>query len=346
MILLKNNNKNLKKLFLIFSPNLLWLFLLLGTDIFFSLLLWLADVQAFWILVPVILLASVLLFFSVSLFLYCREQKRIKAFFSFLDNPDGYSQETLKKALPPAYAPILDHLRETLERKDSAYAKALTSLSDYEEYVESWAHEIKVPLSLLTLLLDNHRDEFPKTVCRKLDHVRSRTLEYINQMLFYARLKGTRKDYLFESIPVRSAIENVLEDYLPLLEEKHFQIHIDISGQQVYTDRRGLSFLLGQLISNSLKYSKNSPEIHFDFVSSEQSDTLFIRDNGTGVPSCDLPYIFEKGFTGDSGDCRKKATGMGLYLANEIAKDLNITLNACSEYGKNFEMQIEFPVVR
>lgn len=58
-----------------------------------------------------------------------------------------------------------------------------------------------------------------------------------------------------------------------------------------------------------------------------------------------LPYLFEKGFTGGSGEGRKKATGMGLYLAQEIAKELNITLQAGSQWGKGFEMQMSFPVV-
>ncbi len=52
-----------------------------------------------------------------------------------------------------------------------------------------------------------------------------------------------------------------------------------------------------------------------------------------------------KGFTGSSGEGRKKATGMGLYLAKGIAKELNITLDADSKKGQGFEMQVSFPVV-
>ena len=61
--------------------------------------------------------------------------------------------------------------------------------------------------------------------------------------------------------------------------------------------------------------------------------------------SSDLPYIFEKGFTGDSGAGRKKATGMGLYLAKEIADDLKLLLEADSLWGKGFVMTIKFPVI-
>lgn len=61
--------------------------------------------------------------------------------------------------------------------------------------------------------------------------------------------------------------------------------------------------------------------------------------------ACDLPYVFEKGFTGDSGHEKNKATGMGLYLAREVAKDLGLTLTAASDWGAGFEIRVTFPVV-
>ena len=63
--------------------------------------------------------------------------------------------------------------------------------------------------------------------------------------------------------------------------------------------------------------------------------------------SCDLPYIFEKGFTGNSGENRKHATGMGLYLAQGIAKDLNLSLeaDAGADGESGFSMRIFFPAV-
>ena len=50
-------------------------------------------------------------------------------------------------------------------------------------------------------------------------------------------------------------------------------------------------------------------------IHSETADILSVEDNGIGVKKYELPYIFQKGFTGDSTDSRKKATGMGLYLS-------------------------------
>lgn len=323
-----------------------WLVLALGIDAFAALLLWLADAQAFYSMVCMIVLATILLFAVVCCVLVHLERKREQAFLAFLYDPDEYHEQQLLETAGHAQREAVVLLGKILRQKQREYAKLQTQLSDYEEYVESWAHETKTPLSLLTLLLDNRREELPAMVGFKLDYIRNRMQESVDQMLFYARVKGSRKDYLFEHIPIRQCIEQVLEDYRPLLEEKQFQIRLSLPEDTVCSDRRGLRFLLGQIISNSIKYCAKAPQLCVSSFQAEGCYVLSIRDNGIGVRACDLPYIFEKGFTGDSGQERKRATGMGLYLAKEIAKELNVTLDASSEWGKEFEMRISFPVVR
>lgn len=324
-----------------------WLLLLLAVDVFGILLLWLADVQAFFAMATVIILFTILSFAALCWVLIRLEQKRDRLFLEFLGNPDEYHEELLLKSVNPARKEPILCLGRTLREKQAAYTDLQEQWNDYEEYVESWAHEIKIPLSLLTLLLDNRREELPVTMAFKLDYVRNHMRESVDQMLFYARLNSMRKDYLLESIPVLPCIEELLEEYKPLLDEKEFRIQCSLSHDTVYSDRRGLRFLLGQLISNSIKYCGKEPKLCFRSFQRENNYILSIKDNGIGVRACDLPYIYEKGFTGDSGEeNRKKATGMGLYLVKEMAKELNLSLQAFSRWGEGFEMQISFPVVK
>lgn len=329
-----------------FSQYMPWLWLLLGMDGFWSVLLWLVDADAFEVLVPVIVLATVILFAALGVVLDFIDKRREKAFLSFLMVPDKYHEELLLETAGSSRQRVVCMLGNILREKQNEYNQAKMQLADYEEYVELWAHEIKIPLSLMTMMLDNRREELPGQVGMKLDYARSRMQESVNQMLFYARLKGTTKDYMFEEVDVRTCIEDVLEDYGPLLEEKQFCVINSIESDTVYTDRRGICFLLGQIISNAVKYAGDEPRMYFEGERLEQTYVLSVRDNGTGVRDCDLPYIFEKGFTGDSGETRKKATGMGLYLAREMAEDLKLTLDAKSSWGEGFEMQISFPEVK
>lgn len=322
-----------------------WLLLLLGMDVFSSFLLWVVDSRAFPALSAAILLTSLLLFSAVSAVLACRGNSREKAFLAFLETPDEYQEELLLKSLGASQAHAVRLLGANLRERRDACRHLETRLEEYEEYVESWAHETKMPLSLLSLLLDNRRDSLPEPVVHRLDYVRNRMQEFIDQMLYYARLKSARKDYLFERFPLLPCIREILEDYRPLLEEKQFRITLPSAEAHVYTDRRGLLFLIRQLVSNSVKYSAQSPALCFDYREDASGCRLDIRDNGTGVKACDLPYIFEKGFTGDSGENRKRATGMGLYLAAEIAREIGLSLEASSQWGQGFEIRISFPKV-
>lgn len=322
-----------------------WLLLLLAVDGFSVLLLWLADVQALLSMALIIVLATAFLFTVICLTLFRLERKKEQAFLAFLAAPDSYHEELLCKASGHAQRKSIRQLGQTLRGSEAAYTALQEQLSDYQEYVESWAHETKTPLSLLTLLLDNRREDLPAGVSFKLDYIQNRMQESVEQMLFYARIKSEGKDYLFEPIEVARCVQEVLENYRPLLDEKQFLIRCDLSGSAVYSDQRGLRFLLGQLVSNSINYCSTAPQLIFSYFEQDGAQVLSIRDNGIGVRSCDLPYLFEKGFTGNSGDERKKATGMGLYLVKELAKDLNITLKVHSVWQNGFEMQLFFPIV-
>ena len=344
----------------ILKQNIFWVGLLALVYGLSVLLLWIADADAFWSFLVVLLLFLVLLFAVVCLFLAKKEKKRQTAFRDFLEKPDAYQEAVLLKLVDGLQAEDVQYLGKVLRRQMELYENANTQLEDYEEYVEIWAHEIKTPLSLLTFLLDNRREELPETVIYKLDTVNCRIQNYIEQMLYYSRLKGGRKDYLFEKIPVAECVDEVLSEYEPLLKEKKMKIEKELLSDTVYTDKRGLCFMIGQFISNAIKYSAENPELKICFYRDAKAYQLSFRDNGIGVKACDLPYIFEKGFTGDSGDSRKKATGMGLYLAKEMASDLNLTLDAVSDLetqseenagdrvlgqGRGFEITISFPVV-
>lgn len=144
-------------------------------------------------------------------------------------------------------------------------------------------------------------------------------------------------------------MESVVEDYGYFLEEKQIKVDLKLGDMEVHIDRKGLEFMLAQILSNSITYlpaSALEKEIVFEAEEKEKEIILSVRDNGIGVKPSDLPFVFEKGFSGDNQEVNKKTTGMGLYLVREMAKSLMLTCEARSEYGKGFQVDIRFPVVR
>ena len=169
-----------------------WLGLLLGVDALAALLLWLADARAFAATAGVIVLATVFLFACVCAVLCARAKKRERAFSAFLTAPDTAHEQALCRLLSPCEAQSAHLLGETLRAQQQTIAQLQTQMDDYEDYVELWAHEVKTPLALLTLVLDNRRGSLPEAVGFKLDYARNRMQAFIDQMLYYARLRGAR----------------------------------------------------------------------------------------------------------------------------------------------------------
>lgn len=106
----------------------------------------------------------------------------------------------------------------------------------------------------------------------------------------------------------------------------------------VVTDEKWLTFVVEQILSNALKYTKKgSISIYMD---PDRSRTMIIEDTGIGIAPEDLPRIFEKGFTGYNGRSSKKSTGIGLYLCKSVMDRLSHTISIESEVGKGTKVRL------
>lgn len=332
----------MRRYFSILFAHLPWLAFVLFGDLFFMVLLWFTDTKAFSALAVSIVLFSVLSFLLVCAIVLEAENRMSRSLDEFLSNPDEEHAQILLSHLKGSEMKRTKELCDLLIVRQERLGKEILRNEDYEEYVEAWAHEAKTPMALLTMILDNNRDNLDPEMVYKIEYIRTRLNECVDQMLQYSRIKGEKKDYLFERVAIKDVISEVIEDYRPLLEEKDFLVINHVGEQKLYGDRRALRFILGQIVSNSIKYSSDEPKLQFSI---EGEDRLIIEDNGIGIKSCDLPFIFERGFTGDTGDARKKATGMGLYLVRKMADDMNFKLDVASETGKGFRIVVQYPMV-
>lgn len=317
-----------------------WLLVLLAFDLFTAVLLWLSDVRMFQALILLYILATVLLFFILSFLLIRKERKKSAAYKAFIANPKVDTELELLHLSSASEKESIEKMADILYQKQAEIGKLNSLLAEYEDYVEKWAHEIKLPLSLLSLLLDNQSDQLPKDTSFKLDYVRNQIQENVSQILFYYRVKSEKNDFLFEDVDLQECIQDLLENFDPLLKEKNFTIQLENIQGICYTDQRSFEFILSQILANALKYSSGKPKLSISISKDKEHTALIIRDNGCGVKACDLPHIFEKGFTGDSGDTRKKSTGMGLYLVKQLADSLKIEITVKSEWMQGFEITL------
>lgn len=326
----------------------LWFAFLILTDTVCSLFLWLADLEIFSSLAGLLFFSSAAVF-GFALFMICRREKRREELYSeFLSYADAYHMEQVSEAVNSREKRQIQATAGLLNRNAAELSAEKMKRRDYEEYIESWAHEIKTPLSLVALMLDSRSDEMSDAVRTRLACAQIQMQQDVEQMLCYSRLKADHKDYVMEQCSLSDCCREALDEYGFFLQAYDFRVKEQYGDDLVLTDRKGILFMLGQIFSNTVKYRKTEgthPEICIETGRDPDSNQviLTIADNGNGVMGQDLPFIFDKGFCSENGESGRKSTGMGLYLVKQMAEDLRIETEAESEHGKGFTIRLIFP---
>lgn len=197
---------------------------------------------------------------------------------------------------------------------------------EYREYIEQWIHEIKTPITAMKLLCENHKSAFTRELMTEIEQ----TDRYTEQALYYARSEHTEKDYSVRDIRLCDVIHQAIRDNKYFLMQNEAAIEIEESDVTVCSDEKWIRFILNQLIVNSVKYRSGQPYLHFYTEKTTDQVFLYVEDHGIGMPTNDLPRIFEKGFTGQNGRIRQNATGIGLYLCKRLCDKLGIGIDVRS----------------
>ena len=246
-----------------------------------------------------------------------------------INKPNFYEGELFYQSLYEINKSIIENVKE--------YS---LNVANFKEYVEMWIHEVKIPISSLTLLNHNHQDQIDRRCVeeiRKLDN-------YIDQILYYVRSENAEKDYIIKEKDLQETIKNVALKNKDDLLENNIKLEVDINNEKVLTDSKWLEFILNQIINNSIKYKKDDVEsyVKISIIEDKEKIYLSIYDNGIGIPSKDISRVFNKSFTGENGRLREKSTGMGLYIAKKLCDKLGHKITIESKLGEYTKVTIIF----
>ncbi|KRN04501.1 sensor histidine kinase [Holzapfeliella floricola] len=222
--------------------------------------------------------------------------------------------------------------------------KLINRQNDQTEYVDSWVHEIKIPLAALQLLQENIQTQINSNKNRQIKTEISQISHLVDQVLYYSRLDNFTQDYLIQRYRLKKIVNQVALENMTTFLEKHIQFEIEGEDTPILTDQKWLAYILTQLFSNALKYTPDNGSIKAKIIQDHKVTILQITDTGVGIPKQDISRIFDKGFTGENGRKQdKKSTGLGLYLAQKMAQKLGHELTVSSTPGKGTTFSIQFP---
>lgn len=193
--------------------------------------------------------------------------------------------------------------------------------SDMIDYYTVWAHQIKTPIASMKLTLQGEDSD----LTRRLSGDLFRIEQYVEMVLAFLRLDSTSGDYLIKEYNLDGIIKQSIRKFAGEFIVKKIHLEYSPVSRRIVTDEKWFAFVLEQIISNALKYTrKGSIKIYLN------NENLCIEDTGIGIAPEDLPRIFEKGYTGYNGRSDKSASGLGLYLCRRICTKLGHTIKASS----------------
>ena len=211
---------------------------------------------------------------------------------------------------------------------------------EYKEYIELWIHEIKTPIAVSKMIVENNPSEITKNINEEIEKVEY----FVEQALFYARSNNVEKDYIIKPMNLQKIINSVILKNKRSFISKKIKLNIHDVDKEVYSDSKWMAFILNQIIINSIKYSKkDKAEIEIFSKEYKNNIVLYIKDNGIGIESVNLPRVFEKGFTGENGRKINKSTGIGLYLCKKLCDKLGQNIEINSVLNIETVVKIYFP---
>lgn len=329
-----------KKIIYIIKDSLIWILLLLIINLFFIFLAWLSYNENFYKLLILMVLFSLISLFIMVYITKMKNDILEEAFLNLLEDPSIENENKLVKLSPRGKSLQIKELSNKLRVQNKKIEKINMDFKEYEEFIEMWIHEIKTPISLMTLVLDNRRDEISEEALKKLDYAKISIDNNVERILFYSRLNLEQKDVIYKYIDISEIIKYILYDLSTLIENKNLTIIEDYNISEFYTDEKSINFII-----NAIKYSTGDKDGFIKIKTSQNLESgnsyLEISDNGYGVLESDLKFIFNKGFTGNNMK-KKQSTGIGLFLVREICKELNIDIEVYSKIDEGFKIKLIF----
>lgn len=254
--------------------------------------------------------------------------------------------EGQRGALPQSKIKEVKHLSEAFEKMRIS----LEGKKTVEKYTQTLTHELKSPLTAIKgaaeLCLEEmdqtQRQQFLKNIIEEAN--RSHIL--LEQLLKIAALESTRQLEQTTPVDLIEVLNETKDALIGLWRPKNLKITVDGRLNNVINGDRFLLFqTFRNILQNAIEFSEPASHIYVNTAETSSHLRVEITDNGTGVPFFAKERIFEKFYSLERPDTKRKSSGLGLSFVKEVIElhKGNITVHSPVQNGKGTSVITEFP---
>lgn len=184
------------------------------------------------------------------------------------------------------------------------------------------SHELRTPLTLLLGPLDQYQDD-PEKLAEQA-HLMRRNARRLNrlveQLLDLQRIEGGQLQIFPELHELVGWMESLIELFRPLAEQRDITIELERpeQGLRAWFDREQMEKILGNLLSNAIRYCRPGDRICIKLSRIEETACIRVEDTGPGIPAHHLPNLFERFYRAVESNSPIEGTGIGLALSRDL----------------------------
>lgn len=235
---------------------------------------------------------------------------------------------------------------EAYEEQISRQVEDVKKLNkELDSFVYSASHDLKAPLASLRGLLSLAQQEKDASMVKlyfsKMEATITQSESFIKNITDHS--KNVRTDLNPVAIELQPLIEDLFSNLSFVNGHEDIKLHLQLGCKTIVADGNRMQAVLGNLLSNALKYSDPGKPERWIKVTSREDDEKFyltVDDNGIGVSPEHLPHLFEMFYRASE---QSSGSGLGLYIVSESLQRMGASIKAESEPGKGTKFQVQIP---
>lgn len=238
------------------------------------------------------------------------------------------------KELGKAYNQMLDRIEFSINR--------------LKQFSDDLAHELRTPINNLmgeaevALSHVTTEEEYRNVIGSSLEEL-NRIYKIIENLLFLARAENPKLALEKAQLNVKQEIEVMCRYYEAVADEKNIKLHCK-GNAKLHANMDMFRRMIGNLISNAIKYSKYDSEVKFDIKTINNEIQITISDNGIGISEQHLPHVFQRFYRTSSEDSESPdSNGLGLAIVKSIVELHQGTITIESKPNKGTSITINLP---
>ena len=216
------------------------------------------------------------------------------------------------------------------------------------------SHELRTPLAAMRGTVDvalgkqRSPDELGAALGSMGEEV-DRMRGIVDDLLILARADAGRADLQRMRVRLDRVVEDACDALRPVAEERGLRLDVSAEPTTVLGDERWLRQLLVNIVGNALKFGAKQRgvdgRVQVRLSHDGSSAVVSVADSGAGIPSADLPHVFERFYRADPARTRSdEGVGLGLAIARWIVLEHRGSIEAANRAQGGLEVTIRLPL--